>query len=151
MIEIGKGSIFDSGAEALVNPVNCVGVSGAGLALEFKKQFPKNFLQYKVRCDCGTLRPGEIVLYLTVKVGNPIYIINVATKMHWREKSTLEIVERGIKGLVRGAKALELKSIAVPALGCGLGGLRWEDVEPLLRLHFDKLPALKVILYPPQR
>jgi len=137
--------IFHTDAEALVNPVNCVGVMGKGLAAEFKKRFPGNFASYKKACDQKKLKPG-IVQVCETMVFHPSYIINFPTKRHWRDKSRLEDIEIGLQSLVHAVHHHKIRSVAVPRLGCGLGGLDWADVKPLIKKAFAELPKVKLIL-----
>jgi O-acetyl-ADP-ribose deacetylase (regulator of RNase III) len=145
MIHLSKGSIFDTEAEALVNPVNCVGVMGAGLALEFRRRFPRNYLRYRNACANGILDPGgllwsSIALEEDLRNVQADWVLNFATKLHWRDSSKLEYIENGLKELAFVLKGLEIGSVAVPALGCGLGGLNWADVKALTYEHLDKVP-----------
>lgn len=147
IFEIKHGSIFDSECEALVNPVNCVGVMGAGLALEFKKRFPGMFKSYIKDCDSGNLKIGHITVYIGLDYPA---VVNFPTKNHWKQKSKIEYIEQGLNALVDLMKNGFPESIAIPALGCGLGGLDWVDVERLIRLKLDGIDGLRVELYPPK-
>lgn len=150
MIEIiSKGDILKSDAEALVNTVNCVGVMGRGIALQFKKKFPENFEAYKRACDANELSIGSLLVFDTGKMFNPRYIINFPTKNHWRAKSRLEDVASGLDALVAVVKDRKIKSISIPPLGCGLGGLDWEEVRPLIVQAFQNLENVQVLLYEP--
>lgn len=146
MIEYCTGSIFDSGCEALVNPVNCVGVMGAGLAKQFKERFPFAYQAYKSLCEDGYLEPGG-TMYCT---DNGVKIIALATKDHWKDNSELEFISEGLYDLSRWLNSSEIHSIAIPALGCGLGGLDWNDVKPLIEEFAENLPDVFVKVYPPQ-
>jgi len=148
MIELVKGDIFKSECQALVNPVNCDGVMGAGLALKFKKKFPHNFYDYETALKIGELKPGKVFTCLYYKQE----IINFPTKNHWRDNSTYTLITTGLDALQKEIKERGIKSVAVPALGCGLGGLNWNDVLPLIetRLGEDKLPGVLVKVYPPK-
>ena len=132
MIRFKSGDILAEDAEALVNPVNCVGVMGRGLALQFKKAFPENFLAYATACEEGGFRPGRMFVVDTLQITNPGYIINFPTKRHWRESSRLLDIEAGLKDLTQVIRARGIRSIAVPPLGSGLGGLEWSSVRPLV-------------------
>ena len=133
MIEYGKGSIFDSNTEVLVNPVNCVGVMGKGLALEFKKRYPLMFDKYKIACGKGLYYAGCVRIYSR----DGVVIFNAATKKHWRDSSNIEDVEYCIVGVYNAITEYKYKSIAIPAIGCGLGGLSWSDVESFLIKHLS--------------
>lgn len=127
---IEKGNIFNSSCEFLVNPVNCVGVMGKGLALEFKNKYPLNFEVYKKACDNASLNIGKL---LVVPVDNNKFIVNFPTKKHWRNKSDLEFIKIGLEELKVAIKEFNIKSIALPKLGCGLGGLDWNEVFDLIK------------------
>jgi len=148
MIEMASGNILTCGAEALVNPVNCVGVMGKGLALEFKRAFPENFTAYKAACQRGEVKVGRPFVFGTGAPG-PRFIINFPTKKHWRGKSDLLDVLFGISRLKDVVCNHGVRSIAIPALGCGLGGLNWDDVRPALQANFGGLPGVRVLLFPP--
>jgi O-acetyl-ADP-ribose deacetylase (regulator of RNase III) len=147
MIELARGNLLDSGAEALVNPVNCRGVMGAGLALAFKRRFPEVFDAYRAACESGELRLGQMH---AVQVVGGQWILHVPTKDHWRQPSKLEYVRDGLGNVLACVRCHRIGSIAIPALGCGLGGLDWADVEPLIRQAFEPLPEVRVMLYPPR-
>lgn len=133
MIEFVRGDIFlRQDAEALVNPTNCVGVMGAGLALAMKSRFPWCFADYRKACDAGTHRPGTTLIVPNPRGGWPVAIIHLPTKRHWRAPSALEDVEAGLVALADLAEHRSLRSVAVPPLGCGLGGLDWAAVRPLM-------------------
>jgi O-acetyl-ADP-ribose deacetylase (regulator of RNase III) len=145
-------SIFDSGADVLVNPVNCVGVSGKGLALEFKKRFPVNQMAYEAACGRAEVTPDRPFYWWSMGMA----IVNFPTKRHWRDASRLKDVRRGLVSMgdfliaTRKIRSLALNSIAIPALGCGLGGLDWKDVRPAIVEALRDIDGLTVYLYPPQ-
>ena len=144
------GDIFEADVEALVNPVNCVGVSGRGLAKDFKERFPENFLMYKSACDRGILRPGKLYSCHFESAGRPLWIINFPTKDHWRDASHVSYIRDGLKELVAAIAGFKIHSIAIPALGCGLGALSWKsEVRPLLEAAFADLPGVLAKLYYP--
>lgn len=147
MIEFKQGNIFDEVVEAIVNPVNCVGVMGKGLALQFKQRYPENFRVYKWACENQQLTIGKILIIQTP--GMPRYIINFPTKNHWKQNSKIEDIELGLDALVREIQKLEITSIAIPALGCRNGGLQWSIVKPLIVSAFHQLPNIKVIIFEP--
>ena len=149
MIERGEGSLLDADVEVLVNAVNCKGVMGKGIALQFKLAYPENFEQYKQACDAGDVHLGEVLVVATGKIDNPAYIINFPTKYHWRDRSRLDSIEAGLRSLIRAVERLGIRSIAVPALGCGLGGLDWSDVKPLIEKAFAQVPDVRVLLFEP--
>jgi len=134
-----EGSIFDSDATCIINPVNTVGVMGAGLALEFKKRYPHMFHVYTKHCKSGALQVGRIMFYRAV--GDTRIICLFPTKEDWRQSSNLDYIERGLKAFVRHYQEWDIKSVAFPKLGCGLGGLDWEHhVQPMMEQHLSELP-----------
>jgi len=149
MIELQRGDILKADAEALVNTVNCVGVMGRGIALQFRKAFPENFIAYKALCDRGELQPGRMMVYDLGRLTHPRYLINFPTKRHWKGKSRMEDIESGLTALVEEVRAREIRSIAIPPLGCGLGGLDWHDVRPRIEAAFRDLPEVRVLLFEP--
>lgn len=149
MIILTKGNLLRSEADVLVNTVNCVGFMGKGIALQFKKAFPENFKAYAAECRKGKVVPGKVFLFSTGKFVPPLYIVNFPTKNHWRENSKLEYISSGLEDLVKTLKDLDVSSIAVPPLGCGLGGLKWGMVRPLIERAFSELPDLDVYLFEP--
>ena len=150
MIKLTQGDILCANAEALVNTVNCVGVMGRGIALQFKKLFPKNFKRYKAVCDKKELQPGKMFIYDLNLLHNPRYVINFPTKRHWKGKSRMEDIEAGLQTLVAEVRKRNIHSIAIPPLGCGLGGLRWEDVRDRIEEAFQDLTDVQVLLYEPK-
>ena len=150
MIRFAQGDIFAQGVEALVNPVNCVGVMGKGLALEFKRKFPLNFQAYREACGRGELRPGTLLVHDNGRE-NPRYIINVPTKRHWRDRSRLEDVDAGLAALAQWMEEERTGSAALPALGCGLGGLPWPEVRELTLRRLGDLDAEITVLEPQGR
>lgn len=143
MIELRKGDLFSSGADALVNPVNCVGVSGKGLAKEFAKRFKEGDRMYRNACMSGELSIGSVVIWR----GTPS-VIYLPTKDHWRNPSTISYVKRGLAALRPELKVGAFASVAIPALGCGNGGLLWKDVRPLIEKALGDLD-IRVLLYEP--
>ena len=149
MIQISKGNLLEAEADALVNTVNCVGFMGKGIALQFKLAFPDNFSAYEKACHAGEVRPGRMFIYETRSMIGPKYIINFPTKRHWKGKSKMEDIESGLKALTADVERLGIQSIAVPPLGCGLGGLKWSEVRPLIEEAFVSLPDVQVQLFAP--
>ena len=137
------GSIFETEAEAIVNPVNCVGVSGAGLAKEFARHYPENDDLYRQACREGRVMPGRGVITET-GLDSPAYIVNFPTKRHWRDKSRMEDIELGLRNLHRELLRRQISSIALPALGAGLGGLSWRDVRELIEREFGNEDGIRV-------
>jgi O-acetyl-ADP-ribose deacetylase (regulator of RNase III) len=149
MIELRQGDILQADAEALVNTVNCVGVMGRGIALQFRKLYPDNFKAYKNLCDHHQLHPGMIFVHDLNRLQNPRFIFNFPTKRHWKEKSRIEDIEIGLKALVKEIEKHHIQSIAVPPLGCGLGGLNWQEVRPRIEEALANLSNVQVFLYEP--
>ncbi len=149
MIKITQGDILKADVEALVNTVNCIGVMGRGIALQFSKAFPENSKVYKSACDKKQLHPGMMLVCELNRFENPRYVINFPTKRHWKGKSRIEDIESGLKALIEEVRKRNIHSIAIPPLGCGLGGLNWEQVRPLIENAFEYLPNMNVLLYEP--
>ena len=149
MIEHRTGDIFEADVEALVNSVNCVGVMGRGIALQFKTAFPENFKAYERACKRDEVQPGRMFVYESGKMTNPRLIINFPTKRHWRAKSRIEDIDAGLDALAAEIKARNIQSIAIPPLGSSLGGLDWSVVRPRIEAALDKLDNLQVLLFEP--
>ncbi|MBZ2187032.1 MAG: macro domain-containing protein [Bryobacter sp.] len=149
MIEPGKGNLLEADVEALVNTVNCVGYMGKGIALQFKQAYPENFTAYQRAVRAQVVKPGSMFVFETGLVINPKFIINFPTKRHWRGKSRMEDIDSGLVALVGEIKERGIRSIAVPPLGCGNGGLDWSKVRPRILKALEPLPELRVVLYAP--
>jgi O-acetyl-ADP-ribose deacetylase (regulator of RNase III) len=149
MIEFQQGDILQADAEALVNTVNCVGVMGRGIALQFRKVFPENYEIYRAACGRGELNPGKLLVFKLNRLQNPRYVINFPTKRHWKGKSRIEDIQSGLDALIGEIRRLNIKSIAVPPLGCGLGGLSWSQVRPMIEKAFRELPEVQALVYEP--
>lgn len=145
MIETVYGDIFGVGAEAIVNPVNTVGVMGAGLAKQFKVRYPYSFAKYTESCLKGTFDIGSLI----VVQEEDVVVIMFPTKKHWRNPSRVEYIDAGLETLRRTCESVGIGSVAIPELGCGLGGLDFEkDVRPLVEKHFgDASVRLIVVKY----
>ena len=150
MIRFTTGDILAEDAEALVNTVNCVGVMGRGIALQFKKAFPDNFRVYADACARGEVQPGRMFVFETGALTNPRYIINFPTKRHWRGNSRIEDIQAGLKDLATVIRARDIRSIAVPPLGSGLGGLEWSDVRPRIEKALHGFNDLDVVVFEPR-
>lgn len=151
MIEYRSGDMLKSQAEALVNTVNCVGVMGRGIALQFKNAFQENFKAYAAACKRDEVQPGRMFVFETGQLAPPRYIINFPTKRHWRGNSRIEDIEAGLKALVEVIRAKGIRSIAVPPLGSGLGGLDWTaEVRPRVEAALRALDDVQVIVYEPR-
>ena len=149
MIEAGSGDLLGADVEALVNTVNTVGVMGKGLALQFKRRFPANFDAYVAACKRGEVEIGRMLVVENDGLTGPRYIINFPTKKHWRDPSELEYVRTGLSALVEEIRTRGIRSIAVPPLGCGHGGLAWSDVEPQIERAMAELPDVRVVVFAP--
>ncbi|WP_417677608.1 macro domain-containing protein [Roseibium sp.] len=151
-IEYKNGDMFDEPTEAIVNTVNCVGVMGKGVALEFKRRWPENFKAYKKLCDAKKISPGSMFIFENHDIlsnGKHRYLINFPTKQHWRAKSKIEYVREGLSDFVNQVRELGIKSVALPPLGCGNGGLDWLEVRPLIEKSLSELPDVKFVVFAP--
>jgi O-acetyl-ADP-ribose deacetylase (regulator of RNase III) len=148
VLEEVRGDIFAAEVDALVNAVNTAGVMGKGVALAFKKRFPDNFLAYRTACRRGEVRVGEV--FVVARETPPRFIFNFPTKEHWSGPSRLEYVRGGLVELKAKLAALAIGSLALPALGCGAGGLRWEEVRPLIIDSLGGLAGMRVLLFAPR-
>ena len=149
MIEITCGNLLEAETEALVNTVNCVGFMGKGIALQFKQAFPENFEAYRRACEAAEVQPGRMFIFENRTMIGPKYIFNFPTKRHWKGNSRMNDIEAGLEALVKDVARLGIKSIAVPPLGCGLGGLSWSEVRPRIEQALASLPDVRVLLFSP--
>ena len=174
MIEYKTGNIFTEDVDALVAPVNCVGVMGRGLALQFSREFPDNRNKYFKKCKGEEIRPGNMFVFETSssrqlelvpetqlrnqfasetkRTANPKYIINFPTKRGWRGKSRMEDIESGLESLAEEIRTRRIRSIAIPALGCGLGGLEWRNVRERMEAKLKPLAedGVKIVIFAPK-
>lgn len=152
MITVARGDLLaHDDVEALVNAVNCVGVAGKGIALAFRKKWPENFKAYESMCKVGVVRPGRTFVFDRGEGASPRYLINFPTKDHWRDPSRIAFIRDGLSDLVSQIRNLGIRSIAVPAIGCGLGGLSWDEVKPLVVGTLGVVEGLDVRLFEPGR
>ncbi len=149
MIIYKTGDIFAAQAEALVNTVNCVGAMGRGIALQFKRAFPDNFKAYVARCKRNEMHPGQVFVFKTGKETLPYYIINFPTKRHWRGKSRMEDIDSGLESLALEIRSRAIRSIAIPPLGSGLGGLHWPKVRTRMEAVLSALESVKITIFEP--
>lgn len=149
MIKYVAGNIFDSDSEAIVNTVNCVGVMGRGIALQFKKQYPDNFKAYELACKRDEIVPGKMFVFELNQLINPKYIVNFPTKRHWRSASRIEDIEAGLADLAKIILDRRIKSIALPPLGSGLGGLDWGLVRGKISAALNHLLNVDITVYEP--
>jgi O-acetyl-ADP-ribose deacetylase (regulator of RNase III) len=150
MIEYVSGNILQCEADALVNTVNCVGVMGRGIALQFKNSYPKNFKAYEAACKQKAVQPGHMFVFNTGQLNPPRFIINFPTKRHWRDKSHIEDIEAGLVDLINIIRAKGIHSIAIPPLGAGLGGLNWSEVRPRIENALAQLTNVRVLIFEPK-
>lgn len=149
MIEYTTGDVTGENAEALVNTVNCVGVMGKGVALSFKQAFPDNARAYARACERKEVEPGRMFVFETESPANPRYIVNFPTKRHWRGKSKMEDIESGLAALAEEVRSRGIRSIALPPLGSGLGGLDWSAVRPRIEQALGGIEGVKIVVYEP--
>lgn len=150
MLEFTTGDILRADTEALVNTVNCVGIMGRGIALQFKNAFPENFRAYAAACAREEIQPGQMFAFETHSFTNPRYIINFPTKRHWRGKSRIEDIEAGLTALVTEIRERGIRSIAIPPLGSGLGGLDWSLVRARIEEALGGLSSVRVVVFEPR-
>jgi O-acetyl-ADP-ribose deacetylase (regulator of RNase III) len=149
IIEVTTGDLFTSSADALINPVNTEGAMGAGLALKFRAAYPEMFGEYLEVCKRRMLEVGTLHWWHTGGT-EPRFVVNFPTKKLWREPSRLEWIDRGLQTLRAQVEARNVESLAIPALGCGLGGLPWDKVRDKIFLRLRPLIGVDVFLYPPR-
>jgi O-acetyl-ADP-ribose deacetylase (regulator of RNase III) len=149
MIEFTKGDLLAADVEALVNTVNCVGIMGRGVALQFKERFPANFRAYEAACRRDEVQPGRMFVFETGTLTTPKFIINFPTKRHWRGKSRIEDIESGLIALAAEIRNRRISSIAIPPLGSGLGGLDWTNVRSRIVSALHGFNDLRVVVFEP--
>lgn len=142
MIKYYKGTVFNSGAEVLVNTVNCFGVMGSGIALEFKLRYPQMFYIYEEMCNKNEFKVGRPMIFKDSEIS----ILNFPTKNHWRYPSKLEWIEEGLKYFICNYKRLGIKSIAFPKLGTNNGGLNWKEVKVIMERYLSTLDDIEIII-----
>jgi O-acetyl-ADP-ribose deacetylase (regulator of RNase III) len=148
MISFKNTDLFESSAQAYVNAVNTAGAMGKGIALRFKETYPDNFLEYKTACKDGICRIGKVFVTQRMNHYGPRYIINFPTKRSWRDNSDMNYIEWGLLDLRKALVQYEISSVAIPALGCGNGGLEWSKVKPLMESHLKDL-TIDIEIYEP--
>jgi len=151
MIRFVQGNLLDAEVDAIVNTVNTVGVMGKGIALMFKERFPENFKIYASACKRGEVETGKMFVTASTELNGPRWIINFPTKRHWRNKTEMEWVKQGLIDLRRVIKENDIHSIAVPPLGCGNGGLDWNEVRVLIEHMLGDLKEIEVFVYEPTK
>lgn len=148
-VEKTSGDLLAADVDALVNTVNCVGVMGKGIALQFKRRFPAVFKEYAAACRDGRVEVGHMLVVPTGLLDGPQWVINFPTKKHWRSPSRLEYIQAGLDDLKRALREHGIESVAIPPLGAGNGGLDWTAVEPLIVQSLGDLTGVRVVLYEP--
>lgn len=148
MIETAIGDLFDAKVDAIVNTVNCVGIMGKGVALQFKRRYPEMFTAYKAACDRGEVRLGRMDIHETQQMSGPRLIINFPTKGHWKARSRISDIENGLDDLIKVMHDHGITSIALPPLGAGNGGLHWPDVRRVIEQKLED-QAVQIFLYEP--
>lgn len=143
MVEYSQSNVFDVSAQTMVNTVNCFGVMGAGLALEFKARYPKMYEEYARLCRKQEVKVGHLCLH---QVDEKDKIINFPTKKHWKYPSKIEWIETGLQYFLDNYQKWEIESVAFPKLGCDLGGLDWSDVDKLMNFYLSQIEDIKVII-----
>jgi len=150
MMKLTQGNLLAAPAEALVNTVNTVGIMGRGIALQFKQAYPAMFRDYERACKAGEVKLGKVQVFdLGGLVGGPRWIINFPTKGHWRADSRMADIEAGLKDLVATIQRLRIRSIAIPPLGCGNGGLDWNEVRPRIESALAEVPEVEALVFTP--
>lgn len=149
MIRFTNGNLLDANVDALVNAVNTVGVMGKGIALMFNERFPENYRVYAAACKAGEVETGRMFVQPVSQPDGPRWIINFPTKQHWRHPSKLEWVREGMAALREVIREKQIRSIALPPLGCGNGGLDWEVVRPLIEEALGDLKDVEIVVYEP--
>lgn len=146
-ITVVAGNLFEQPVQALVNPVNTVGVMGAGLALQFKERFPQCFRPYQQACREGRLRAGQVMIWpLPEPQGTVEYLIHFPTKEHWRQPSRYDDLVAGLTSLTQSVSQWNIKSLAIPPLGAGLGGLNPRTVRRMLEADLESLSQAGVAI-----
>ena len=148
MIKNKNGDILREDVEAIVNTVNCVGIMGRGLALQFKNKFPQNFKEYQLACTNKEVQLGKMFVHQTGQLINPKYIINFPTKGHWKQNSKIEDISNGLDDLITIIEKYSIKSIAIPPLGSGLGGLDWKMVKKLIEEKLKNINCTVMLFEP---
>lgn len=149
MIRYTTGNLLDAPVEALVNTVNTVGVMGKGIALMFKERFPKNMAAYSQACKASQVATGRMFVTETGELMGARWIINFPTKQHWRDKSKIEWIEEGLQELKQFIIEHQVKSIAIPPLGAGNGGLNWHEVKTKIEAALSDLDQVEIVIFEP--
>jgi O-acetyl-ADP-ribose deacetylase (regulator of RNase III) len=148
-MEFTQGNLLEADVEAVVNTVNTVGVMGKGIALMFKERFPENYEEYRKACKAGKVNTGELFITHSPELGGPQWVVNFPTKENWRNPTKMEWVESGLVKLREFIQDEKVRSIALPPLGCGNGGLSWPDVRPKIEAALGDLEGVRVVVFEP--
>ena len=148
-IRYTTGNLLDADVEVLVNAVNTVGVMGKGIALMFKNRYPKNMQEYASACRLNQVVTGKIFVTETGELMGHKWIVNFPTKQHWRNPSKMVWVEQGLDDLRRFIIENDVQSIAIPALGAGLGGLHWSVVRRAIEISLRGLDGVDILVFEP--
>lgn len=151
MIRYTSGNLLEADVDAVVNTVNTVGVMGKGIALMFKERYPENFKAYAAACEAGEVRLGEMFVTPGVELDGPRWIINFPTKEHWRHPTKPEWIREGLQDLQKVIVEKNIRSIALPPLGCGNGGLDWAVVRPMIEEGLSDTEGVEILIYEPTR
>ena len=151
MIKFTQGNLLESRAQALVNTVNTVGVMGKGIALMFKERFADNFQRYAAACKAGQVQTGKMFVTQMPELDGPRWIINFPTKQHWRAPSQMAWVVQGLQDLRRFLLENKIKSVAIPPLGAGNGGLDWDAVREQIERALGDLDGIEIVVFEPAR
>jgi O-acetyl-ADP-ribose deacetylase (regulator of RNase III) len=149
MIRFTTGNLLDAETEAIVNTVNTVGVMGKGIALQFREAFPDNYQAYTKACNARAVHIGKVFVTENLALTGPKYIINFPTKKHWRHPSRIEYVSSGLRDLRRVVEEKKIRSVALPPLGCGNGGLEWAQVRAEIEKTLGGLQGVDIVVYQP--
>lgn len=149
MITFLQGNLLEAPVDALVNTVNTVGVMGKGIALMFKEAFPENFRAYEEACKRKEIKVGQMFVTENVALRGPHWLINFPTKKHWRQPSKLEWIVDGLKDLRRVIEEKNIRSVALPPLGCGHGGLDWSEVRPEIERALGSMESVEIVVFEP--
>src|SRR5213594_803260 len=149
MLTYRQGNLLEADVDAVVNTVNTVGVMGKGIALMFKERYPENYRAYEAACKAGQVQTGRMFVTATGELSGPRWVINFPTKKHWRHPSRFEWIEEGLEDLRRVVREKGIRSLALPPLGCGNGGLEWSDVRRLIENAVAAMPDVDVIAFEP--
>ncbi|QSB14488.1 macro domain-containing protein [Natronosporangium hydrolyticum] len=149
MIEESRGNLLTAEVDALINTVNTVGVMGKGIALQFKRAYPENYRAYRAACERQEVRLGRMFVFDRGILGARRYIVNFPTKSHWRSPARMDDIRSGLADLIEVVQHYEIRSLAIPALGCGNGGLDWGAVRPLIEAACAAMPQVRTVVFPP--